>query len=210
MNGIKACKTRTGLGSINELDALLVIWQRSLDPSLQGWINDMDATSLPDLRILAKPDEFRSALEPLLDACGLKSSGMRDRFVADINDLVVTFADITGGDYVDVRLERVNHDACWKFHRDTVETRLLTTYRGPTTEWVRHEYAEKAIQEQREYKGPLERFENGDVVIFKGSRASSDKGIVHRSPPISGTGMTRLLLCLNQRTGTSPKPELRD
>ena len=204
MNGIKTCKTRTGLGSINELDALLVIWQRSLDPSLQGWIHDMDAASLPDLRILAKPDEFRSALKPLLDACGLKSGGMRDRFVADVNDLVIEFANITRSDYVDVRLERVNDDACWKFHRDTVETRLLTTYRGPATEWVRHAHAEEAIQEQREFEGPLERLEIGDVAIFKGSRASADKGIVHRSPSIAGTGLTRLLLCLNQRTDTSP------
>ena len=45
-----------------------------------------------------------------------------------------------------------------------------------------------------------------DVAIFKGSAAGSGNGIVHRSPPIVGTGHTRLLLCLNQRTEISPAP----
>jgi hypothetical protein len=87
-----------------------------------------------------------------------------------------------------------------------VKTRLLTTYRGPTTEWVRHAYAEQAIHEQREFEGPLEQLGDNDVAIFKGSCASPDRGIVHRSPLITGTGQTRLLLCLNQRTNTSPTP----
>ena len=206
MNGISVCRTRVGLASIKDPDTELVIWQRSLDPILQDWINKMDSASLPDLRILAKPDEFRPALESLLDACDFRTGDMRDRLVADVNDLVIAFANIIRGDYVDVRLESVSHDACWKFHRDYVETRLVTTYRGPATEWVRHAHAEQAMHEQREFDGPLEHFGKGDVAIFKGSCASANRGIVHRSPPIAGTGLTRLLLCLNQRTDTSPDP----
>ena len=131
---------------------------------------------------------------------------MRDLLVADINGLVFGFADITQSDEVDVRLEPVSGDACWKFHRDNVKTRLVTTYRGLTTEWVQKIYADQAIKEQREFKGPLERLGNGDVAIFKGSFKSQKRGIVHRSPSIAGTGLTRLLLCLNQRTDASPDP----
>ena len=206
MNGIKVCKTRAGLASIEEPDTELVIWQRSFPSSFQDWIDKTDAASLPDVRILVKPDELRRALEPLLDNCGLRAGVMRERLITDVNDLVIAFADITRSDGVDVRLERVSHDACWKFHRDSVETRLVTTYRGPTTEWVRHEYAEQAIQKQREFEGPLEHLGEGDVAIFKGSCANPNRGIVHRSPPIIGTGLTRLLLCLNKRTITSPNP----
>ena len=206
MNVIEFCDTRAGLKSINAPDTELVIWQRSLATGLQDWIDRTDVASLPDVRILAKPDEIRSALEPELDDCGLRAGDMRDRLVTDVTNLAVEFADVTKSDYIDVRLERISHDGCWKFHRDSVDTRLVTTYRGPTTEWVRHEHAQQAIDQQREFEGPLERLGSGDVAIFKGNRMGPNKGIVHRSPPIAGTGLTRLLLCLNQQTDTSPDP----
>ena len=206
MNGIRTCSTRDGLAAIGEPGTELVIWQRSLPSGLREWIDQADANSLPDLRILVQPGDLRPALEPLLDGCGLAQGDMRDLLVEDIAQLVRAFADITRSDYVDVRLERVTHDACWKFHRDSVEARLLTTYRGPATEWVQKAHAERAIDEQRLFKGPLERLGDHDVAMFKGSRAGPSSGIVHRSPPIAGTGCTRLLLCLNQRTSASPDP----
>ena len=77
MNGIKVCKTRAGLASIEEPDTELVIWQRSFPSGFQDWIDKTDAASLPDVRILVKPDELRRALEPLLDDCGLRAGVMR-------------------------------------------------------------------------------------------------------------------------------------
>ncbi len=202
--GIRTCETRDGLAAINEPATELVIWQRSLPLGFRYWINQADAASLPELRILVKPLDLRPAVEPLLDGCGLARSDMRDLLVVDIAHLVSAFADITRSDCVDVRLERVDHDACWKFHRDSVEARLLTTYRGPATEWVETAHAERAIREQKGFGGPLERLGDNDVAMFKGSRAGPNSGIVHRSPPIAGTGCTRLLLCLNQRSSASP------
>lgn len=206
MSGIRTCGTSADLSCINEAMTELVIWKRSLPSSFQDWIDQKNATDLPDIRILIKPQELWPALELSLNRTSLGACEMRNRLVEDISELVDIFAFITESDDVDVRLQRVSEDACWKFHRDFVETRLLTTYRGPTTEWVRQEDAEKAIQEQRHFEGPLEHLGNGDVAIFKGSSTGSMRGIVHRSPPIAGTGLTRLLLCLNQRTPTSPDP----
>ena len=131
---------------------------------------------------------------------------MRDLLLGDVDDLVSAFARITRTDLVDVRLRLVSHDACWKFHRDCVEARLLTTYRGPATEWVQPHDAAWALREQRRFKGPVERFRVHDVAIFKGSCAGAGSGIVHRSPPIAATGRTRLVLCLNKRSAASPKP----
>ena len=131
---------------------------------------------------------------------------MRDLLIGDVDDLVSAFAGITRSDLVDVRLGRVSHDACWKFHRDYVEARLLTTYRGPATEWVQPIHAERALRAQKRYKGPLEHIRSNDVAIFKGSYAGPGSGIVHRSPPIAGTGCTRLLLCLNKPSAASPEP----
>ncbi|MCY4230815.1 MAG: DUF1826 domain-containing protein, partial [Alphaproteobacteria bacterium] len=171
----------------------LVIWRRALPLCLQTWLDQMDPSCLPDLRILVRPGDLRRAMEPHLDEIGMRPGDMRNLLIADVHDLVLGFAGITRSDLVDVRLERVSHDACWKFHRDCVEARLLTTYRGPATEWVQPVHAERALHTQKRFKGPLEHMRSNDVAIFKGSCAGPGSGIVHRSPPIADTGCTRLL-----------------
>ena len=205
-SGIEICAERDGLASINGPGVELVIWQRQLPAQFRDWIDRLDASRLPALRILVQPNELRHALLPMLDECGMTASAMRDLLVDDIDDLVSSFADISGNDLVDVRLEAVGHDACWRFHRDAVDARLITTYRGPSTEWVQAPFAELALQEQKQYDGPLERLETHDVAVFKGSRSESGGGVVHRSPPVAGTGCTRLLLCLNEPSIVSPDP----
>ena len=111
--GVRRCKTKAGLASIKESDTDLVIWQRSLPSSLQDWIGKTDTANLPDVRIIVKPGELQPTLKPLLDSCGLRGGDMQNQLLADIHNLVTTFANITGSDDVDVRLERVSHDACW-------------------------------------------------------------------------------------------------
>ncbi len=203
---ITVCDSPDGLADISQPDIELALWPRSLPLCLRNWLESLDASQLPELRVLVRPDELRQAVNPQLDEHAMPAGDMRDLLVGDIHDLVTAFARITGSDLVDVRLERVSDDACWKFHRDYVAARLLTTYRGPGTEWVQPEQAEQALKDQREYNGPIAHFRNNDVAIFKGSCAGDGSGIVHRSPPIAGTGQTRLLLCLNERSAASPAP----
>jgi hypothetical protein len=187
-------------------DVQLVTWKRTLSAILQAWLEQLDVSCLPYFRILIQPKELRSAMEILLDEGGMPKDEVRSIFISDIDELVSFFADITQSDLVDVCLEHVEHDACWKFHRDCVEARLLTTYRGPATEWVKPKHAQDAIRFQKQYQGPIERFQTHAVGIFKGSCADTGSGIVHRSPPISGTGQNRLFLCLNKPSNASPMP----
>ena len=204
--GIEMCDAEEGLAAINKPGMELVIWRRTLPLCLRTWLDRVDASCLPHLRVLVQPGDLRRAVEPYLDEFGMPPGDMRDLLVGDVDDLVSAFAGITRSDLVDVRLERVSHDACWKFHRDCVEARLLTTYRGPGTEWVQPIHAEQALRAQKRFKGPVERLRSNDVALFKGSCAGPGSGIVHRSPPVAGTGRTRLLLCLNKRSAASPVP----
>ena len=204
--GIATCDAAEGLAAINEPDMALVIWRRALPPRLQTWLDQVDASCLPHLRVLVRPGDLRRAVEPHLDEAGMPAGDMRDLLVGDVEDLVSAFAGIARSGLVDVRLERVSHDSCWKFHRDYVEARLLTTYRGPGTEWVQPIHAERALRAQKRFEGPLEHARGNDVAIFKGNCAGPDSGIVHRSPPIAGTGCTRLLLALNKPSAASPEP----
>ncbi len=204
--GIETCDAARGLAAINKPGKELVIWRRALPLCLGAWLARMDVSCLPDIRLLVRPRDVRRAVEPLLERSGMPAGDMRDLLLGDVRALVLAFAGITRSDLVDVRLQPVSHDACWKFHRDCVEARLLTTYRGPATEWVQPIHAERALREQKSYKGPLERFRAHDVAIFRGNCSGSGSGIVHRSPPIAGTGTTRILLCLNEQSGASPEP----
>ena len=204
--GVVTCEAPEGLDAITRPEVELVVWQRSLPSRLEAWLERLDATLLPGLRLLVRPEDLLRAMEPLLDDCGLPEGEMRALLVRDVDRLVFAFARIARTDLVDVRLESVSGDSCWKFHRDCVEARLLTTYHGPATEWVRPRHAEAALRAQKGFKGPLEHLKAHDVAIFKGSCAGAGSGIVHRSPPIAGTGRRRLLLCLNEPSAASPAP----
>lgn len=206
--GIETCSTADGLVAFNDPGMELIIWRRALPMRLRSWLEELDASRIPHLRVLVKPKDLRRVLEPHLEECHMPPGDLRDLLVGDIDNLVAAFARITRSDFVDVRLERISHDSCWKFHRDNVQARLLTTYRGPATEWIQPKYAERALCEQRDFGGPIEAMQNHDVAIFKGRAAGSDSGIVHRSPPIEGSGQTRLLLCLNRRSEVSPAPQM--
>ncbi len=204
--GIETCEAAEGLGAITRPEVELVIWRRSLPLCLQRWLERLDATLLPDIRVLVQPKDLLRAMEPLLNDCGLPKGQMRALLVRDVDKLVSAFARVARTDLVDVRLECVSGDACWRFHRDYVAARLLTTYRGPATEWVQPRHAEAALRAQKSFKGPIEHLGAHDVAIFKGSCAGPGSGIVHRSPPIVGMGRTRLLLCLNTPSAASPEP----
>ncbi len=209
-DSVRACEAADGLGAIAGSDVELVIWQRALPTDFGDWLERIDARLLPNIRVLLRPADLSRALVPLLNDCGLPEGPKRYLLLRDVEQLVSAFARIARTDLVDLRLESVSGDACRRFHRDCVEARLLTTYRGPATEWIRPDHAKAALEDQTAFEGPIERLRRYDVAIFKGSCAEAASGIVHRSPPISGTGLTRLLLCLNQPSATSPRPWPKD
>ena len=203
---VRYCKVIDGLNALNDCGTELVLWQRNLRQDLLDWIEQLAFPELPYLQVLVRPSDVRNALEPLLEQCGLYDSHLRELLVGDISDLTYMFSEITESERVDLRLERIDHDACWRFHKDVVEARLVTTYLGPATEWVDPAFSEEAINEQKNFRGPVKQFNVGDVAIFKGKSANHGSGIVHRSPPIKGTGNKRLFLCLNKQTEISPEP----
>ncbi len=189
-----------GLRRIRNRDVNMVIWRRRLPGKLSAWLSAAPANCLPSLRVSAPRADLRSILLSTLDLPRDPRGAADDMRVALIDDVVVLatlFAAIMNTDAVEVRLEAIAHNACWKFHQDCVEARMLTTYRGPGTEWVDPANGATALARQESFTGPVNRLPLHAVGVFKGCRANPDGGIVHRSPPIAGSGITRLLLCLN-------------
>jgi hypothetical protein len=183
----------------------LVLQERRLPDDLATWLDGLPVEVFPKGRVLVHSEDIGLALTAMAQAAGTPKGLYADKFLNDVAGLARMFSAIAKTDVVDIRLEVVSHDACWKFHRDLVEIRLLTTYRGPGTQIVPVSGGEDAMREQQAYDGPVSHLARHAVAIFKGSRARPDKGVVHRSPPIAGSGIHRFVLCINKISDASPE-----
>lgn len=134
------------------------------------------------------------------DACGTPAGRAREALVADIARLVTCFAEVARSHSVRLRLDLVTEDGCRRWHRDCVPLRLVCTYRGPGTQWVPPAWGDAVIAQPDADASQALAFDTGDVALFKGCGwpgQTHDGGIVHRSPRIAGTGLTRLVLVLD-------------
>jgi hypothetical protein len=178
----------------------LAAWQRSPDPAWAEWLASMPAHDWPTCRLEAMPDDAARALNAHFDACGTPSGEPRDAFVADIAGLVSRFAALAATRSVRMRLDVVTGDACRRWHRDCVPLRMICTYRGPGTQWVPPASGAAALARPDDDAPQAMAFDASDVALFKGCGWPGqvhDGGIVHRSPRIDGTGITRLVLVLD-------------
>jgi Protein of unknown function (DUF1826) len=185
------------LRQLTDSDVQLAIWERSLPDGFASWIADLPAAILPNGRILAHLDQLEAGLGQVFRKSKTPLNDHGLALLTDIAMLAHEFARIPRSDTVDVRIEPIFHDACWKFHRDNVDARMVTTYRGPGTQWVLPKDSARALHGQKAFSGVIRAFSPHAVGLFRGDRHQSDRGTVHRSPPIAGTGEVRLFLCIN-------------
>ncbi|NJM81090.1 MAG: DUF1826 domain-containing protein [Tabrizicola sp.] len=129
-------------------------------------------------------------MQAACEAASLPPSPWRDMLAGDCAALAVLFGDIMATPLVQLRLDVIQTDACKRFHLDRVPARLLCTYRGRGTEFG------PATPEGGVTRiSPLA---TGEAALFRGSLwPTEDCGLLHRSPPIAGTGETRLLLVID-------------
>lgn len=192
------------LRAINDPSVELAICERRLPAGLPPWLGKLPAQNFPSGRVLVHVDRIEAAVSAMFEIAGTPSDGNSQALLLDVVYLAQLFAEIAGIDIVDVRIDAIHHDACWKFHRDLVDLRLLTTYFGPGTQIVPPHLSDKALREQRDFAGPLVELPAQAVAIFKGSNDNVRDGVVHRSPPIAHSGAHRFVLCINKTSRASP------
>lgn len=192
-----ACTTADGEG----IDAILAepvnlaIWQRDDAPVVDS--GDLDAVA--DVALIV-PAGARSAIPDALIAAGYDDA-LAALLGHDIADLAARFAALLALDRVAIRLEVVETDACRRFHADYVAVRLICTYAGPGTQWLANDDA-LALAAGVE-PTTIRSIATGDVALFKG-HDRSETPIVHRSPPIAGTGTRRLVLVIDPARADQP------
>lgn len=182
----------------------LSLWQRPYQQAIARELSSLQAYDLPDARRWTSTASFDDDLCALLGQRDLDPSAFRARRI-DLGRLAALFFRMSGERDVALRLETTEGDACRRFHVDRTHLRLLCTYRGPGTEWLRDGQVDRAAltdgapNDDIIRLGEPARFETFWVGVLKGDAypGNAGHGLVHRSPPIAGTGQTRVLFCLD-------------
>jgi hypothetical protein len=182
-----------GLAAIADPGVNLAIWQRRLSPALATDVNRLVGAAQGDVRLNAPLAGLAGGLAAAFAEANLPEV---PTLVADIVDLAKQAAPLMMAAAFDMRLEIVTGNACNKFHADYVPLRLITSYVGPGSQWLSNEdaaaLADGAAIDQLDVRQLLA----GEVALFKG-RLLTATPIIHRSPPIAGTGARRLVLVIN-------------
>lgn len=167
------------------------IWRRSLSPGFAEWIGNIPAGQLPALRALVDFRAVEGCIHAACDLSGLPAGTMRDLLASDIGALALMFAQVVRNPLMHLRFEAVTTDACRKFHVDQMPARLLCTYRGPGTQFGLRDASGQVV--------PAGKMRSGEVAILRGALWPGEEvtTLLHRSPPIAGTGEVRLFLALD-------------
>ncbi len=193
VQGLAITDAPEGLGQLHHAACAGVAWQREPLPEIQAWLDDLSPAHWPRARIVVPPLAVRTTLTELLDATGTPAGPERDCLIDDIAALADMFADLMASPYVRVRMEVVDTNACRLFHVDQLTARMICTYRGPGTEFGRAKRGQVP-----EVIGTVP---TGSVYLMRGSLwpvvGAQEDVLLHRSPPVEGTGQTRFVLVLD-------------
>ena len=168
-----------------------VIWGKRQEPNLQVWLDKLDPVLLSQGHVVSRPEATRRIVSELCDAAGTPLCAQRDMLINDVASLATSFASLMQTPYVRLRLAVVTTNSCRKFHMDAISGRLVCTYRGLGTQYG---ISQNGGDPTRVFTVPT-----GAPILLRGSLwpAEPSSGLLHRSPPIEGTGVSRLVLVLD-------------
>lgn len=167
------------------------IWRRQTPKNVQTWLDCLDAEVLPRGRVLLPLHTVAHTVGHLCDMSNLPAGPERDWLQQDIVSLATMFSGLIDATFLRLRLDVVTTNACRKFHIDAITSRLVCTYKGTGTQYGTATHG----------KDPKRVFtvQTGSPILLRGTLwpAKPNSGLLHRSPPIEGTGETRLVLVLD-------------
>lgn len=167
------------------------IWWRQTPPEVQSWLDGIDGKALPRARVILSPNAVGDAVQRLFDMANLPDGTERAWLQQDIVGLAEVFSDLMNARFLRLRLDVVTTNACRKFHVDAITARLVCTYRGTGTQY--------GVSSDGGDPRRVFTVQTGAPILLRGTLwpAKPPSGLLHRSPPIEGTGETRLVLVLD-------------
>ncbi|WJN61720.1 DUF1826 domain-containing protein [Pseudomonas sp. SO81] len=180
----------------------LAVWQRRLVPQVADFVELLLAQPLEvaeSLQIDIDADETLRMPSLLASQADLQG---HEAFVADVTWLIEAFSCLLDARRIGLRLRSLAKPMCPRFHIDHVPLRLITTYAGLASEWLKEGVMDRRrLGDARAEPGEIERIqrlEPGWVALAKGEKWSGNEGagVIHRSPT-PPAGERRLLLTLD-------------
>uniref|UniRef100_UPI003F58E5E3 DUF1826 domain-containing protein n=1 Tax=Pseudomonas purpurea TaxID=3136737 RepID=UPI003F58E5E3 len=178
----------------------LALWQRQLPAHIADFgavllsLNEPLAESLS----LAMPtDDAEPDLRGL--AAGFSDLVGYEGFMADVSWLVSAFACLLGAKRIGLRLRVLDKAMCPRFHVDHVSVRLITTYAGIGSQWLREGALDRrALSTEAAEPQDIQQMLAGEVALLKGEKWHGNEGfgLIHRSPQ-PASGERRLILTLD-------------
>ena len=189
--GVCVTNTPEGLSVIQSTECAASIWQRRPLPSFQKWVDALAPDQLPKARVILRPEQVRDAVAGICDAGGTPDCPERDLLADDVAALADIFAKLMDTSFIRLRLDVINTNACCLFHMDAITARLICTYRGPGTQY--------GVSDGMAEPSQIFTTATGAPILLRGKLwpERPRSGLLHRSPPVKGTGLTRLVLVLD-------------
>ncbi|MCH2159968.1 MAG: DUF1826 domain-containing protein [Oleiphilaceae bacterium] len=194
------------LADIYKDDVNIAVWKRDLSSGLR----DSIASLLDQAEFIRVEDDVTP--ENVKDRLNLKLDHYENvaPLVDDLSHVVDMFCCLFEQTRVGLRLTKLDRAMCPRFHTDKVPCRLVTTYQGLATEWLKHDDvdrsklgagnnglsdSESGIYSSRQ---DIRSLTVGDIALLKGDKwiGNEGAGLVHRSPNV-GVNEKRLLLTLD-------------
>jgi hypothetical protein len=181
----------------------LAIWQRQLPAPVGAFARLLLARGEPLAQSIGLELDSADA-EPNLQGllAGYADLPGQADFIADVSWLVGAFACLLDAKRIGLRLRALDKAMCPRFHVDHVPLRLITSYAGVGSQWLR-----EGVMARRGLGDPaaeprdealIERTAAGHVLLAKGEKWQGNEGggLIHRSPQ-PAEGERRLLLTLD-------------
>ncbi|WP_170477349.1 DUF1826 domain-containing protein [Ruegeria arenilitoris] len=199
--GAGVAETPEGLTTIHHPGCAAVLWRRKPLNRFQSWIDGLPSEYLPQARLILRPKAVRQAVSEICEAAETPKGTKCDRLIEDVDALSDIFANVMVTEWLRLRLDVVTTNACRRFHIDAVTARLVCTYRGTGTQYG---VSSNGADPSRVFTVPT-----ATPILLRGTRwpEQPKSGLLHRSPPIEGSGETRLVLVLDPVVGPNSKFE---
>ena len=196
-------ETPQALAGILDDGVNLAVWQRQLPVHIADFGSLLLSLNEP----LAESLSLEIANEDTEPNLRGLASGLRDLegyegFIADVSWLVSAFACLLGAQRIGVRLRVLDKAMCPRFHVDHVPVRLITTYAGVGSQWLKEGGMDRRQLSQPEAEPTdnslIQQIGSGAVALLKGEKWHGNEGfgLIHRSPQLA-PGEHRLILTLD-------------
>lgn len=181
----------------------LTLWQRRLPAHIADFgalLLSLNQPLADSLSLELADDEAEPNLRGL--ASGFSDLEGYDGFIADVSWLVSAFACLLGARRVGLRLRVLDKAMCPRFHVDHVPVRLITTYAGVGSQWLKEGVMDRRqlgqAQAEPDAGESIEQMACGEVALLKGEKWHGNEGfgLIHRSPQ-PAPGERRLILTLD-------------